>query len=222
MPRIADTIYEAWQKTLERKRVTASGCWEYLGGRSSRGYGHCQFERRTVSIHRLSAAVNLGLDLASPLMVCHHCDNPPCFNPEHLFIGTGSDNIRDSVRKGRQKEVRKTHCSNGHPFSDGNTRRSRTGKRICVECAQAGLRKRYFEANPDIKPRGKRTKASQFRGVSLDLRKEQPWRARIKAGDREKWLGYFSTEIEAAMAYNQAAKSLFGDAARLNQLPTGA
>lgn len=53
-------------------------------------------------VHRIAAAIWLGFDLESDLQVNHHCDNPPCFNPEHLFIGTQKDNLRDMDAKGRR------------------------------------------------------------------------------------------------------------------------
>lgn len=142
-------IQEAWAACLEKKVVTSSGCWEYTGARNNKGYGKCMFGQKEISAHRLSAAVNLGLDLSSGLQACHDCDNPPCFNPDHLFIGTQSDNVRDCVAKGRQKEIKKTHCASGHPYSGANLRIAKNGKRICRTCANDRLRNLYHARHPN-------------------------------------------------------------------------
>lgn len=55
----------------------------------------------TVTAHRLAAHLWLGFDLNDPRFVLHRCDNPPCFNPDHLFIGTVQDNQADMAAKGR-------------------------------------------------------------------------------------------------------------------------
>lgn len=88
------------ERLLERRRVTPEGCWEWT--RSTRnGYGRIWIGRKQFTVHRLAAHIWLDFDLASSLMICHRCDNPPCFNPTHLFPGTAVDNMSDASRKGR-------------------------------------------------------------------------------------------------------------------------
>jgi hypothetical protein len=81
---------------------TASGCWEYTGCRNDKGYGQLyDGSSRKISAHRASWAVHRG-PIPDGLCVCHHCDNPSCVNPDHLFLGTKKDNFDDMWDKGRQ------------------------------------------------------------------------------------------------------------------------
>lgn len=85
---------------LAHKQIVGD-CWEYTGYRSNLGYGKFSLGRdRQVFVHRLAYEIFVG-PITGNLLVCHRCDNPPCFNPEHLFLGSQKDNLRDALAKGR-------------------------------------------------------------------------------------------------------------------------
>lgn len=76
-------------------------CWEWQAGRNKKGYGHFKLGVGSdIRAHRLSWMLTCG-EIPDGLNVLHKCDNPPCCNPNHLFIGTAKDNILDALSKGR-------------------------------------------------------------------------------------------------------------------------
>ena len=76
-------------------------CWPWNGFRGARGYGHVWCENTMKLAHRVSWTLANG-PIPDGLSVLHRCDNPPCCNPSHLFLGTQADNIADRDRKGHQ------------------------------------------------------------------------------------------------------------------------
>jgi hypothetical protein len=82
-----------------------SGCWLWLGSLNDDGYGSIivpvnngSWKRR--GAHRISWIAHNG-EIPDGLSVLHHCDNRPCINPDHLFLGTQTDNVQDMHAKGR-------------------------------------------------------------------------------------------------------------------------
>lgn len=81
-----------------------TGCIEWQRSRVHTGYGQMSVEGKQYRTHRISAFLFLGLkSLSSKKDVLHKCDNPPCINPDHLYIGTARDNVKDMMLRKRNK-----------------------------------------------------------------------------------------------------------------------
>lgn len=75
-----------------------TGCWQWIASVDKNGYGWFGSKKA----HRISYEIYRGI-IPKGMLVCHSCDNPSCVNPEHLWIGTNLDNMRDRNQKGRHK-----------------------------------------------------------------------------------------------------------------------
>jgi hypothetical protein len=96
---MADRFWEKVDKTKD--------CWVWTAARQSFGYGKFITKKGTspVGAHRLAYELEVG-PIPEGKLVLHHCDNPPCVKPDHLYIGTVQDNVRDRQERGRWKRIK--------------------------------------------------------------------------------------------------------------------
>lgn len=118
-----------------------SDCIEWTGTRNAKGYGRRRFRGRTWMAHRVTWLQAHG-EIPDGMYVLHHCDNPGCVNIDHLFLGTNLDNVHDRDGKGRQHNMRKTHCPRGHEYDHITT----SGRRWCRQCDRDNARRRYADS----------------------------------------------------------------------------
>ncbi len=120
-------------------RVSETGsCWVWTGARNKDGYGYLRDGESTVLAHRFAWA-SLNGPIPDGGQILHHCDNPPCCNPEHLYVGTHADNMRDMANRGRA--------------ATGKTSRyrgvSKVGRRWRATCGRDNKHVGYFDTEEE-------------------------------------------------------------------------
>lgn len=93
-----------------------SACWPWCRSTNSTGYGQIMVKGGMRLAHRISWAVHHARDIPRPGVICHTCDNPPCVNPAHLFLGDQRANHWDMRSKGRES-LPPRHEGERHPMA---------------------------------------------------------------------------------------------------------
>lgn len=127
------------ESLFDRCVRTENGCLEWVGNRTPPGYGRLRFQSQEHYAHRLAWESENG-PVPSGMYVLHKCDNPPCCDLTHLYVGTQRDNIHDIIDRGRFKTHNsvKTHCKHGHEFTEENTALVNGKHRRCRACRRSG------------------------------------------------------------------------------------
>lgn len=140
------TPHERLMEQVRFVGATDADCWEFTGYRNPRGYGRMSVRSRLVLTHRLAYEEAAG-PVPDGLCVLHRCDNPPCCNPSHLFLGTRAENNADKIAKGRAVIIRGER-QGGAKLTDCDVRAIR---RLHREGAtKLGLSKRFGVSRPVI------------------------------------------------------------------------
>lgn len=138
----------SWNKLIPLYRRIqldlSTGCWNWKGAHYVKGYGTLHYMGRQVSAHRLAAHLWLRMPLDDPRQVMHNCDNPKCFNPKHLKIGTQLENELDKIARGRHHYASRTRCKYGHPLNGANIK-LRGKARVCLTCVKNNNQSYYSQ-----------------------------------------------------------------------------
>ena len=99
-----EEYHEHVKRCLLEKRNIVGECWEWTAQLDDKGYGRRTFtidgKKAKRPVHQTAYRLWKG-EISKGLHVCHTCDNPKCFNPDHLWLGTAKDNLQDMIAKGR-------------------------------------------------------------------------------------------------------------------------
>ena len=167
-----------WEKVQK-----ADGCWLWLGQKLGTGYGVIDVGagtsyRKVLLAHRVSWELNVG-PITPGMFICHHCDNPPCVRPDHLFEGTNGDNMRDAAAKGRmffQVHPERVRRGSTHHFyglttyrGDGNGHSKLTAETVLA------IRKQYDSGSYSIAEIARRAGMSESQSRRICKRQAWSW-----------------------------------------------
>jgi len=155
-----------------------SGCWVWTGSLRCQGYGRISHNKQVWLVHRLAYTIFKG-SIPDGLQIDHLCRNRACWNPEHLEVVT----VRQNVLRGAglpAENARKTHCPQGHEYTDRNTYIGPSGKRACRKC-QALHHVAYSHRRPAEYERARMDR----KNLAQRLRRAQPNEQNRARRDRE-------------------------------------
>jgi hypothetical protein len=130
-------------KLLASIKVSDAGCWEWQGYRLRGNYGQMYYRSKCWVTHRLAYHLFKG-PIPKGLGVCHSCDNKACCNPDHLWLGDRTANMRDLQAKGLHPRRLKTHCPNGHSYAEHGVLGG-NGYRACGLCLEIKGKREWQE-----------------------------------------------------------------------------
>jgi hypothetical protein len=133
-------IIKRFESFIEPEPNTGCFLWTGCISRRKDPVGSFGYKGKPIYAHRVSYLINKG-PIPNGMCVCHKCDTPACVNPEHLFLGTQLDNIKDRVKKNRSGSARGS--SHGHSIFTEEIVMQIFDERISSNSSYAALAKKY-------------------------------------------------------------------------------
>lgn len=124
---------EQFRRRFMSKYQEGGGCWGWTGIRSRKGYALIWCDGNTRRAHRVMWRLAVS-EIPPGKQILHHCDNPSCVRPDHLFLGTNEINVSDKVSKGRQVRGERIHVAK---LTEANVREIRGMSGTLSEIAEA-------------------------------------------------------------------------------------
>lgn len=115
--------------------ITESGCWIWTANTHKQGYGKLNVNGKQEPAHRTAYKLYKG-EIPENMMVCHSCDIPECVNPDHLFLGTALDNMRDKISKGRHRGAKGGESHHNSKLNKKDVIEIRKSKKYQYELAE--------------------------------------------------------------------------------------
>jgi len=132
---VSDAQMVALLVVANHVRIAESGCVEWIGAKDRKGYGQLTHQGKHQSAHRFVYA-NFVEPIRQGMLVLHHCDNPSCVNPAHLYQGTHVNNRADMLDRKRWSHpwASRETCKRGHNYERDGFSIASDGSRVCKIC----------------------------------------------------------------------------------------
>lgn len=148
-PLVVDVDEKLLNRFLVKVEFSETGCWLWRAGLNIWGYGKFRVGKRTVGAHLVAYHIFIGQPPPGDIELDHTCRVRHCVNPHHVEPVTSRVNVmRGDGLAG--KNMRKTHCPQGHALSGGNLYARPDGARGCRECKRLSYRRRY-RSDPEFR-----------------------------------------------------------------------
>ena len=102
---IIENAKEMLLRLEKRSTIDSNGCWIWKGSTNQAGYGRIEVGSENCYVHRISWIISRKRIIPEGMLIIHSCDNPSCWRPDHLKLGTNQSNSDDKVHKGRQAKL---------------------------------------------------------------------------------------------------------------------